>query len=158
MDAARLIMAITAKTTQAVVWWLVTMSVRAMRLRHRHLAQRDTAQGAAVLAGRARGLLIAVSSTISTPSPSSEVTDHPRRRDVRHALVVPDRMRQEMLQPVRPAMPGRLGDRLAVVIFQLHQRPAHHLPQHCRVSHRGKHQATRPSRSPAARTGHQPLP
>ena len=32
-----------------------------------------------------------------------------------------------MLQPVRPAMPGRLGDRLAVVIFQLHQQPADHL-------------------------------
>jgi hypothetical protein len=32
-----------------------------------------------------------------------------------------------MLQPVRPAVPGRLGDRLAVVILQLHQQPAHHL-------------------------------
>ena len=32
-----------------------------------------------------------------------------------------------MLQPVRPAMPGRLGDRLAVVIVQFHQQPAHHL-------------------------------
>jgi hypothetical protein len=33
-----------------------------------------------------------------------------------------------VLQPVRPAMPGRLGDRPAVVIFQLHQQPADHLP------------------------------
>jgi hypothetical protein len=32
-----------------------------------------------------------------------------------------------MLQPVRPAMPGRLGDRPAVVIFQFHQQPAEHL-------------------------------
>jgi hypothetical protein len=28
---------------------------------------------------------------------------------------------------VRPAVPGRLGDRPAVVIFQRHQQPAHHL-------------------------------
>jgi len=34
---------------------------------------------------------------------------------------------KQVLQPVRPAMPGRLGDRLAVVIFQLHQQPAEHL-------------------------------
>ena len=32
-----------------------------------------------------------------------------------------------MLQPVRPAVPGRLGDRPAVVILQLHQQPAEHL-------------------------------
>jgi len=32
-----------------------------------------------------------------------------------------------MLQPTRPAMPGRLGDRLAVVVVQLHQQPADHL-------------------------------
>jgi hypothetical protein len=56
-----------------------------------------------------------------------KVTDRPRRRDVRNALVIPDRTRQQMLEAVRPAMPGRLGDRLAVVIFQLHQQPPHHL-------------------------------
>jgi hypothetical protein len=32
-----------------------------------------------------------------------------------------------VLQPVRPAMPGRLGDRLAVVIVQFHRQPAEHL-------------------------------
>ncbi len=32
-----------------------------------------------------------------------------------------------MLQPVRPAVPDRLGDRPAVVIFRLHQQPADHL-------------------------------
>ena len=42
-------------------------------------------------------------------------------------MVVPDRPRQQVLQPVRPAVPGRLGDRPAVVIFQLHQQPAEHL-------------------------------
>jgi hypothetical protein len=42
-------------------------------------------------------------------------------------LVIPDRTGQQVLQPVRPAMPGRLGDRPAVVIVQLHKQPAHHL-------------------------------
>jgi len=32
-----------------------------------------------------------------------------------------------MLQPVRAAVPGRLGDRPAVVIVQFHQQPGHHL-------------------------------
>ena len=32
-----------------------------------------------------------------------------------------------MLQPVRPAMPGRLGDGPAVVIVQFHQQAADHL-------------------------------
>ncbi len=34
---------------------------------------------------------------------------------------------QQVLQPVRPAVPGRLGDRPAVVIFQFHQQAAEHL-------------------------------
>ena len=55
------------------------------------------------------------------------MTDRSRRRDVQDLLVVPDRTRQQMLQPVRPAVPGRLGDRPAVVIVQLHDQPAHHL-------------------------------
>ena len=32
----------------------------------------------------------------------------------------------QVLQPVRPAKPDRLGDRPAVVIVQLHQQPAEH--------------------------------
>ena len=59
-------------------------------------------------------------------------------------LVVPDRTRQQVLQPVRPAMPGRLGDRPAVVIFQLHQQPAHHLP------------AALPGLPPGKASGHPP--
>jgi hypothetical protein len=35
--------------------------------------------------------------------------------------------RQQVLQPVRPAVPGRLGNRPAIMIVQLHQQPAHHL-------------------------------
>jgi hypothetical protein len=44
----------------------------------------------------------------------------PCRRDVQDFLVVPDGAAQQVLQPVRPAMPGRLGDGPAVVIFQFH--------------------------------------
>ena len=98
---------------------------------HRHLAQRDPAHGAAVLAGRAgrgaRGLLISRLIHDQHPIPVIKMTDRPGRRDVRNALVVPDRTGQQVLQPVRPAMPHRLGDRPAVVIVQLHQQPAHHL-------------------------------
>jgi hypothetical protein len=97
----------------------------------RHLAQRDTAHGAAVLAGGAsgvgRGFLVGGLIHDQHRIPVIEVADRPVRRDVKHLLVVPDRTRQQMLQPVRPAMPGRLGDRPAVVIFQLHQQPADHL-------------------------------
>ena len=77
---------------------------------HRHLAQRDTADRAAVLAGRAGrgagGLLIGRLVHDQHPVPVIEVTDRPRRRDVRHPLVIPDRTGQQVLQPVRPAMPA----------------------------------------------------
>ena len=75
----------------------------------------------------ARGLLIGRFIHDQHPIPVIEVTDRPRRRDVRKELFVPDRTRQKMLQPVRPAMPGRLGDRPAIMIVQLHQQPADHL-------------------------------
>jgi hypothetical protein len=55
------------------------------------------------------------------------MTGRPRRRYVHQVLVVPDRPRQHVLQPVRAAVPDRLGDRLAVVIIQFHQQPVHHL-------------------------------
>jgi hypothetical protein len=97
----------------------------------RHLAQRDTAHRAAVLAGRAdricRGLLIGRLIHDQHPIAVIEMPGRPRRRDVQDPLVVPDRTGQQVLQPVRPAMPHRLGDRPAVVIVQLHQQPAHHL-------------------------------
>jgi hypothetical protein len=97
----------------------------------RHLAQRDTTHGAAVLAGRTgrvrRRLLIGRLIHDQHRIPVIEVTGRPVRRDVQHLLFIPDRTRQQMLQPVRPAMPSRLGNRPAVVIFQLHQQPAHHL-------------------------------
>jgi hypothetical protein len=68
-------------------------------------------------------------------------------RDVQGLLVVPDRARQQVLPPVWPAVPERLGDGPAVVIIQLHQQPADQLGTALPVSRRGKHPATRPSRS-----------
>ena len=55
------------------------------------------------------------------------MTGGPGRRDVQHLLVVPDRAGHQVLQPVRPAKPDRLGDRPAVAIVQLHQQPGEHL-------------------------------
>jgi hypothetical protein len=97
----------------------------------RYLAQRDTAERPAVLAGRAgridRGLLIGGFIHDQHRVPVIEVTGRPGRRDVRQPLIVPDRTRQEVLQPVRPAMPHRLGDRPAVMVVQFHQQAADHL-------------------------------
>jgi hypothetical protein len=59
-------------------------------------------------------------------------------------MLVPDRMRQQVLQPVRPAMPSRLSDRLAVVVFQLRQQPTDHLA------------AGLPGLPPGKAPGHQP--
>ena len=74
-----------------------------------------------------RGLLIGRLIHDQHRIPVVKVIDCPCRRDVRNVLFVPGRPRQQVLQPVRPAMPGRLGDRPAVVIFQFHQQPVHHL-------------------------------
>jgi hypothetical protein len=97
----------------------------------RHLAQRDPARGAAVLAGCASavsgGLLTGGLVHDQHRIPVIEIPRRPRRRDVQHLLVVPDRTGQQVLQPVRPAMPGRLGDGPAVAIVQLHRQPVHHL-------------------------------
>jgi site-specific DNA recombinase len=97
----------------------------------RHLAQCDPADGAAVLAGRAGavggGLLIGRLIHDEHRIPVIEVTGRPGRRDVQDLLVVPDRAAQQVLQPVRPAMSHRLGDRPAIVIVQFHQQPADHL-------------------------------
>jgi len=74
-----------------------------------------------------RGLLIGRLIHDQYRVPVIEVPRRPCRRDVQNLLVVPDRARQEVLQPVRPAVPGCLGDRPAVVIVQLYQQPAYHL-------------------------------
>jgi hypothetical protein len=64
----------------------------------RHLAQRNTAHGAAVLAGRSgrvrRRLLIGRLIHDQHPIPVVEMPGRPASRDVQHLLVVPDRTRQ----------------------------------------------------------------
>jgi hypothetical protein len=98
---------------------------------HRHLAQPDTARRAAVLPRPAhrisRGLLTGGFIHDQHRIPVIKVTGRPDRRDVQDLLVIPDRTGQQMLQPVRTAVPHRLGDRPAVVVFKFHQQPADHL-------------------------------
>jgi hypothetical protein len=81
--------------------------------RNRHLAQRDATGRAAVLRGRTdgvgRGLLISRLVHDQHTIPVIEMADRPGRRNVHHVLFIPDRARQEVLQPVRPAVPGRFG-------------------------------------------------
>jgi len=88
--------------------------------RNRHLAQRDTVEGAAVLAGRAGAVRrrLRIGGLIDDQHPISviEMLHGPDRRVVQRLLVIPDRTRQQVLQPVRPAVPDRLSDRPAVVI------------------------------------------
>ena len=64
----------------------------------------------------------------------------------------------QVLQPARPAMPDRLGDRLAVAVVSSISSPCTIWPQDCRVSRLGKRPATRLSRSPPAPTGNHRLP
>jgi hypothetical protein len=98
---------------------------------HRHLAQRDPAERTAVLAGRpgriSRGLRIGRLIHDQHPIPVIKAAGRPRRRDIREPLIVPDRPRQQVLQPVRPTVPHRLGDRPAVMVIQFHQQAADHL-------------------------------
>ena len=95
------------------------------------LAQRDPADGAGVLAGRAdradRGLLIGGLVHDQYRVPVIEPRNCPGRCRIQDLLVVPDRPGQQMLQPVRATVPGRLGDAPAVIVLQLHQQPVHHL-------------------------------
>ena len=53
-----------------------------------------------------RGLLIGRLVHDQHRIPVIEMTGRPRRRDVQHLLVVPDRAGQQVLQPVRPACPA----------------------------------------------------
>jgi hypothetical protein len=97
----------------------------------RDLVQRDTAHRAAVLAGRpgrvGGGFLIGGLVHDQDRIPVIELRNRPGRRRIQDLLVVPDRPRQQMLQPVRATVPGRLGEAPAVVALQLHQQPIHHL-------------------------------
>jgi hypothetical protein len=98
--------------------------------RDRDLAQRDTARRAAVLAGRASSQRRTSHRRFrprSAPRPRHRDDRPPMLRRCPPGAARPDRAGQQVLQPVRPAMAHRLGDRPAVVIVQFHQQPAHHL-------------------------------
>jgi hypothetical protein len=60
--------------------------------------------------------------------PVIEMPRRPYRRGVENLPLIPHSAPEQALQPVRTTVPGRLGDRPAVVIFQLHRKPGHHLP------------------------------
>ena len=98
---------------------------------HGYLAQRDTARGAAVLAGRThrirRRLLIGGLVHDQDRGPVIEPGNSPGRCRIQDLLVVPGRPGQQMLQPVRATVPDRLGEAPAIVILQLHQQPGCHL-------------------------------
>jgi hypothetical protein len=81
------------------------------------------------------------------PIPVIEMSRRPGRPDIQDLLVVPDRPRQQVLQPVRPAVPGCLGDGPAVVIVQFHQQAADQLAAGLSGLPPGKNPAIRPSRS-----------
>ncbi len=59
--------------------------------------------------------------------PVIEPRNRPGRCRIQDLLVIPGRPGQQMLQPVRATVPGRLGDAPAVAVLQLHQQPVHHL-------------------------------
>jgi len=95
------------------------------------LAQRDPPRGAGVLAGRADraggGLLVGGLVHDQDRGPVIELRNSPGRCRFQDLLVVPDRPGQQVLQPVRAAVPERLGDAPAVVVLQFHQQPGCHL-------------------------------
>ena len=95
------------------------------------LAQRDPACGAGVLAGRpgraGGGLLTGSLVHDQDRVPVIQLGTSPGRCRIQDLLVIPDRPGQQMLQPVRATMPGRLGDASAVALLQFHQQPVHHL-------------------------------
>ena len=88
-------------------------------------ASSGTAQGRADRVGG--GLLIGGLVHDQYRVPVIEARNSPGRSRVQDLPVVPDRPGQQMLQPVRATVPGRLGDAPAITVLQLHQQAVHHL-------------------------------
>src|SRR5207247_7958418 len=91
----------------------------------RDLAQGDAAQGAAVLAGRARavsgglrvgGLVHDQHHVVLVPA-RGQVRDRPVRGRVQQLLLIAAGTGQQVLHPARGRVPGRLGQGPAVVIL-----------------------------------------
>jgi hypothetical protein len=64
----------------------------------------------------------------------------------------------QVLQPVRPATPDRLGDRLAVAVVGAISSPCTIWPQDSRIPPGKSTRPPAPAGLPAARTGHHRLP
>jgi hypothetical protein len=58
----------------------------------------------------------------------AQVLDHIRAEVVADAVLVPDRPGQQVLHPIRAGIAGVLGDRPAVLAWQVAQQPQHERP------------------------------
>ena len=103
--------------------------------RDRDLAHRDAADGAAVLAGRARavrggflvGGFVDDQHHLVLVLACSYVLGRPVRGGIQQVPLVNAGARQQVLHPVRARVADRLGQRPAVVILQLRQQAVHHV-------------------------------
>jgi len=101
------------------------------------LAHRDSAEGAAVLAGRSgavggrlrvRGLVHdqhRVAAVLVLPA--GQVPGGPVRGGVEYLLLIAAGAGQQVLHPVRAGVPGGLSDGPAVVIVEFRQQAVHHV-------------------------------
>ncbi len=102
----------------------------------RDLAQGDAAEGAAVLAGRARavggglrvGGLVHDQHHVVPVLACGQATGRPVRASVQQLLLIAAGAGQQVLHPVRGRVPGRLGQGPAVVIVEFRQQAVHHVP------------------------------
>jgi hypothetical protein len=82
--------------------------------------------------------------------------DHVSAQVIAHAVVVPYRPGQQVLHPIRGGIPGVLGERPAVLAWQVRQQPSTNARARRRGSTRPNRAATRPSNassSPCQRAG-----
>jgi hypothetical protein len=101
----------------------------------RDLAQGDAAEGAAVLAGRARAVsgglrvrgLVHDQHPVAVVLACGQVPGRPARGRVEYPLLIAAGTREQVLHPVRARVPGGLGEGPAVVILQFRQQAVHHV-------------------------------
>jgi hypothetical protein len=83
----------------------------------------------------------------------AQVLDHVVAEVIAHLVVIPHRPGQQVLHPVRVGVAGVLGDRPAVLAWQLRQQAAHERP-----GPPPKVRPSEPTRDPAQQLVEQPLP
>ena len=101
----------------------------------RDLAHRDPAEGAAVLAGRARAVrrglgvagLVHDQHHVSGVLACAKAPGGPVRGGIEHPLVINAGTGQQVLHPVRAGVPGGLGHGPAVVIVEFREHSVHHV-------------------------------